>query len=241
MYLKGTLYMKRHLSADSLTSIHWWVDGSYGVHWDSKGHTGALMSMGRGAIVSISRKHKLNVGSSTEAELVSIADVLGMMMWCKYFMEAQGYTIESNLLYQDNKSTILLAKNGRMSAGKGSKHINNRFFLITDKVAQGDLDIKHQPTKQMWADINTKPLQGQLFREMRAQLMGVAVDYDDDDERRRTHPKLLPKVEAEGMMSRADVEVLRQAIGIDRASPDPESTQRGSEDPAGRRLSLIHI
>ena len=99
MYLKGTLYMKRHVAADSLTQILWWVDGSYGVHWDSKGHTGAIMSMGRGALVSIARKHKLNVGSSTEAELVSIADVLGMMMWCKYFLESQGYTIESNILY----------------------------------------------------------------------------------------------------------------------------------------------
>ena len=85
------------------------------------------MSMGKGSTFNISRKHKLNTGSSTEAELVSIADVLGMMMWCKYFMEAQGYTIENNILYQDNKSTILLAKNGRMSAGKNSKHIKKGF------------------------------------------------------------------------------------------------------------------
>ena len=42
--------MKRRLSADSLAHILWRVDGSYGVHWDSKGHTGALMSMGKGAI-----------------------------------------------------------------------------------------------------------------------------------------------------------------------------------------------
>ena len=68
------------------------------------------MSMGKGAIVNISRKHKTNIGSSTESELVSIADVLGMILWCKYCVEAQGYTIESNLLCQDNKSTILLAK-----------------------------------------------------------------------------------------------------------------------------------
>ena len=108
MYLKGTLHMKRRLSADSLARVLWWVDGSYGVHWDSKGHTGALMSMGKGAIGNVSRKHKLNVGSSTEAELVSIADVLGMMMLCKHFFEAQGYTVDSNILYQDNKSTILL-------------------------------------------------------------------------------------------------------------------------------------
>ena len=56
-------------------------------HMDSKGHTGAMMSMGRGAIVNISRKHKINVGSSTESELVSIVDVLGVMMRCKYFIE----------------------------------------------------------------------------------------------------------------------------------------------------------
>ena len=96
-----------------------------------------MMSMGKGALVNIARKHKLNTGSSTEAEILSIADVLGMMMWCKYFMEAQGYAIENNILYQDNKSTILLEKNGRMSAGKNSKHIKNRFFLSLIRLPWG--------------------------------------------------------------------------------------------------------
>ena len=121
------------------------------------------MSMGKGAIVNIARKHKMNVGSSTESELVSITDVLGMIMLCKCFMEAQGYTIESNVLYQDNKSTILLAKNGRMSAGKNCWDIKNWFFLITDRVDQGDLLISHMGTKSMWADVNTKPVQGGLY------------------------------------------------------------------------------
>ena len=60
--------------------IRWSVEASYGVHWESKGHTRAMLSMGKGSIVNVSRKHKLNTGSSTEAELVSISDVLGMMM-----------------------------------------------------------------------------------------------------------------------------------------------------------------
>ena len=92
--------------------------------------------MGKGAIVDISIKQNMNVASSTELGLVSISDDLGMIMWCKYLMQAQSYTIENNILYQDNKSTILLAKNGRISAGKNSNHIKNRFFLITDKIAQ---------------------------------------------------------------------------------------------------------
>ena len=192
MYLKGTMYIKRYLTADSLRNIAWWVDGSSGVHWESKGQTGAMVSMGKGAILNISRKHKMNVASSTESELVSIADVLGMIMWCKYFMEAHGYTIENNILYQYNKSTILLANNGRISDGKNSKHTKNRFFLITDKVAQRELDICHMDTKSMWVDFNTKPVQGAIFRIFRSEMMDVPVEYDDDVDRRRTHPLILP-------------------------------------------------
>ena len=98
-YLRSTLHMKWHLSADNLANLMWWIGGSCGVHWNSKGHTGSMMLMGKGAIVNMSRRHKLNVGSSTESELVSIADVLSVMIWCKYFMGAQGYTLDNNLLY----------------------------------------------------------------------------------------------------------------------------------------------
>ena len=69
-----------------------------------------MMSMEKGVIVTVSRKQKLNVANSTELEFVSIADVLGVMMWCKYFMETQGYMIKNNLLCQNNKSTYCLPK-----------------------------------------------------------------------------------------------------------------------------------
>ena len=163
MYLKGALHMKRYLTADNLSTIVWWVNGYFWVHWDSRGYMRVMMYMDKGDIVNIGRKHKMNVAISTKSEIVSITDILGMILWCKYFMEAQGYTIESNLLYQDNRSTILLAKNGRLLAGKHSKQIKNGFFLIKDKVAQGDLSIQHVGTKNMWADVNTKPVQGLLF------------------------------------------------------------------------------
>ena len=43
MNLNGTFYMKCYLSANSLKDITWWIYGLFGVHWDSKGHTGAMM------------------------------------------------------------------------------------------------------------------------------------------------------------------------------------------------------
>ena len=161
------------------------------------------------------------VGSSTEGELVSIDDVLGMILWCKYFVEAQGYTIDTNVLYQDNKSTILLARNGRMSAGKNSKHIQNRFFLITDKVAKGDVEIRHMGTKSMWADVNTKPVQGELFRIFRHQMMGVPINYDDDVERKNTHLLLLPKPEPI-KMTVSDEQMLKE---IKVLAPSPTKTK----------------
>ena len=169
------------------------------------------MTIGRGALINVSRKHKLNVGSSTELELVSIANVLGIMMWSKHSMKSQGYTIENNVLYQDNKST--LAKSGRILAGKASKHTKNRFFPITDKVTHDYLTIYHRGTALMWADSNTKLLQGNGFCLFRFVLMGIPPDYDDNIERRNTPPLPLPKAEAEGVISKQDLEVLKHAIG----------------------------
>ena len=87
-------------------------------------------------------------------------------------MEAQGYEVTQNILYQDNKSTILLEENGRKSAGKRSRALNIRYFFVTDQIARGNLTIEFCPTERMTADFYTKPLQGEPFRKFKAELMG---------------------------------------------------------------------
>ena len=52
-YLKGTLHMKLVLSVEKMTTIRWWVDTSYNNHSYYKGHTGMMMSLGRGAAMSM--------------------------------------------------------------------------------------------------------------------------------------------------------------------------------------------
>ncbi len=44
---------------------------------------------------------------------MGIDNAIPNMMWGKYFLEAQGYTIEHHILYQDNKLAILPLTNGR--------------------------------------------------------------------------------------------------------------------------------
>ena len=193
-YLKGTLHMKLKLTVENLGIIRWWVDASYNVHDDCKGQTGAMMSLGQGAPISFSRKQKLNVRSSTEGELVGIDDALPFILWARYFIEAQGYTVKQNILYQDNKSTILLANNGRWSSSKRTRHIKSRYFFIKDKVESGEVSVEHRPTNEMWSDTLTKPKQGKGMRMDRAMLMGCEEDYNDERERLKTDPRLLPKV-----------------------------------------------
>ncbi len=147
------------------------MEGSHNVHWDCKGHAGVMFTLGEGAVSSYSSKLKLNTQSSTETELVGADMYMPKILWSLYFMDSQGYDMEIIELYQDNKSAELLMKNGRFLSGKRTKHIKDKFFVINDRVDEGEIRIIHCPTEEMWADILTKPLQGKAFREMQAKLM----------------------------------------------------------------------
>jgi hypothetical protein len=54
-YLNGTKG-DLTLSADNLRVVKWYVDTSFAVHPDFKSHTGAMMTLGKGAMQSIARK-----------------------------------------------------------------------------------------------------------------------------------------------------------------------------------------
>ena len=123
-YIKGSINDVLILRADDLTVIKWYVDASFAVHQDFKSHTGASMTFGNGAPIAMSKKQKLNTRSSTEAELVGVDDAINMILWTKLFLEEQGYKIGTNVIYQDNKSAILLEKNGKRSSSKRPRALN---------------------------------------------------------------------------------------------------------------------
>ena len=101
-------------------------------------------------------------------------------------MEAQGYQVQDNILFQDNKSAILLEKNGKALSSKCTKHVNIRYFFITDRVDKGDVSLVWCPTGDMIGDFMTKPLQGALFRKFRDQIMGVVPAQDPGPGKART-------------------------------------------------------
>jgi len=171
-YLNGTRNERLVLKADSLNVLKWYVGASFVTHPDFKSHTGAMMTFGSGAVQSLSRKQKLNTRSLTEAELVAADDASTLIFWTQQFLEAQGYAVERNILYQDNKATILLETNGKRSSTKRTRALNIRYFFIADQVEKGRLTVEYCPTGSMVANFFSKPLQGQLFRKMKEIIMG---------------------------------------------------------------------
>jgi len=173
MYIRGTKKLPLRLSADGSGILKWWVDASFAVHPNMRGHSGGGLSLGRGFPIASSTKQKLNTRSSTECEVVGVDDFMPSICWTRYFMSEQGYGINDNVLAQDNKASMLLEKNGKASSSKRTKHINIRYFFVTDRIAKGELRVEWCPTTEMIGDYMTKPLQGAQFRKFRDLIMGV--------------------------------------------------------------------
>jgi hypothetical protein len=105
--LRRTINLPLTLEADDTHVVKCWVDASFAVHPDMKSHTRATMLLGKGSAYSRSTRQKLNTKSSTEAELVGVDDVMPQVLWTRYFLEAQGYTVRDSIIYQDNQSSIV--------------------------------------------------------------------------------------------------------------------------------------
>ena len=78
---------------------------------------------------------------------------------------------QPTIMYQDNKSTILIAQQGT-GTFKRTKHIGVRHFWIKELMDSGYLSVEYVSTKNMVADILSKPLVGSQFKYLRGKLLG---------------------------------------------------------------------
>jgi hypothetical protein len=172
MYLNSWPELKMTLACEEDLRVYGYVDASFAVHKDMKSHTGGIISLGKGSVNVSSKKQQLMTKSSTESELVGLSDQLPQVIWTRNFLLAQGYAVGPAVIFQDNQSTIALVAKGRSTSAR-TRHIAIRYFFVKDRVDSKEVEVVYKPTGEMRADIMTKPLQGDLFRRMRAELMGM--------------------------------------------------------------------
>ena len=171
-YLRSTKQLGIVLDGNKQIMILAYIDASHAIHDDCTSHTGVVISMGKGPIYIKSTSQKINTRSSTESELVALSDSITQVIWARNFLLQQGYKIQPGKVYQDNKSTMALVKNGKSNSER-TKHIAARFYFVKDRVEAGDIQIEYMSTENMIADIMTKPLNGAAFERMRNLLLNI--------------------------------------------------------------------
>ena len=123
-----------HLGASDLSVMINFIDSAHGVYDDHKSCTGAASTMGYGVLASVYAKNNNNTKISTEAELVGVADFLPKVSYLRLFIEAQGLVLKRNVILQDNQSAMLMEANRKFSWSKRSRHLNIRYFYVTDAI-----------------------------------------------------------------------------------------------------------
>jgi hypothetical protein len=159
-YLKGTadLQLIHNCNSDSLSKIFAFIDASYAIHKDMKGHTGAFFTdMSNNPFFWSSSKQKMMGKSSTDTEIIGAHCHMNSIESLKSLHDEITGGVSPVILFQDNLSAKFLMEHGDSSSDK-SKHMKVRYFYIKEKVDEGIVEIQHKGTDEVWADLLTKPI-----------------------------------------------------------------------------------
>jgi hypothetical protein len=158
-----------------------YVDASHASCTDTmRSTTGWVLGLGDGNWIDWStRKQAVVALSSCEAEYMALATAAQGVLWARQFLEevAQVAAVPLSaepstlLMLGDNKSAIAMAVNN--SAHQSSRHIRLRYHFIREQVEAGTLTLQWVPTGRQLADVLTKPLHGQAFKQWRDRLVSL--------------------------------------------------------------------
>ncbi len=154
-YLRDTKSLSLTLEVGNDGKVQWWIDASFAIHHNMRGHTGTVLIIGKGAVYAMSTKLKINTKSSTKVELVGVGDGMPMVLWTWQFLIAQGSKVSNDVVYQDNQSAIIWERNSWAS----TRQIGIHYFFASDRIANGE------PSTQ-----------GSLYRKFRAMMLNLPDD-----------------------------------------------------------------
>ena len=168
-YLKKTLDLKLVYTGQGVCETYGYSDADWASSLDDRHSTSGNVFMMAGAAVSWLSKRQATVALSTaEAEYMSLTSAVQEAVWMRRLLQALGVKLESLVIYEDNQGSIKMAHNPVLHSQ--TKHIDIRYHYIRETVAEGTVMLQYCPTKDMVADILTKPLGKGRFEILRGKL-----------------------------------------------------------------------
>ena len=163
-YLQGTRNVGINIHNPTM-ELQAFVDASHISHPDGHGHGGLILSLGSSPIYSRSWKLKSVTRSSSETELIALEDSVTFVIWTRELLREIGQLEkEPTTIFQDNKSTIILAMQG--GNFKRTKHLLCKESYVREKLNNNEITLRYLPTINMLADYLTKPVPRQVLNHL---------------------------------------------------------------------------
>jgi len=135
--------------------------------------TGYLFRLGSNtaAVTWRSQRQKTIAHSSAEAEYIALHAACQENEFLKHLLSEFKYVdVEgATKLFEDNQAAIKLSNNPAFHSR--TKHIDLRYHIIREYVAEGRVELEYVPTEDMLADMLTKPLPAPALNKLKLEVM----------------------------------------------------------------------
>ena len=165
------------LGPNGTVMLKWWINVSHEAHLNIRDYAEGTVCMGRGLPISDSTNQKSKTRISTELKIVGVDEFMPGILWARNVLKDQHYGVTENIIFQNNRSALLLENNSKASIVNRKKHINIIIFA-TGRIQKGEISVEWCPTNYMNGDLFTNPNPGSLLWRFRDLIMGVVVQLD---------------------------------------------------------------
>ena len=141
------------------------VDSSYNLTSDGASHYGFLLTVGHSLVGLKGGRINTVVRSSTEAEIVGVNEVTSEVLWARDVLIELGFPQQDITIAEDNSSCISMMQTEPRNFQTNSRHVRVKWAFFRQENDKEILRLVHCPTEKMRADLLTKPLRGNVFKE----------------------------------------------------------------------------
>lgn len=169
-YLKETVALKLVFQKCESANLVGYSDANWaGDLDDRRSMSGNVFLYSLGAISWVAKKQLSVTLSTAESEYVALCLASQEAMWLRVLLKDLGCSVElPTRILEDNQGAICIAQNSVINSR--SKHIDIKMHYIRERVAEGSINLVYCNTKEMVADIFTKPLARVQFVKLRDKL-----------------------------------------------------------------------
>nr|KYP59916.1 hypothetical protein KK1_015360 [Cajanus cajan] len=169
-YLKGTLQHGLHYKKSSDTEIHAYCDSDWARDQeDMRSTSGKCVYLGTNIVSWMAKKQRVVSRSSTKEKFRSLASLVTEIQYIQNLLsELHISSTQPPLIWCDNQGGVLLSSNPVLHTK--TKHFELDLWFVRERVARGQIQVKHIPARFQVADLLTKAPSSTIFLDLRHKL-----------------------------------------------------------------------